>query len=198
MQEALLKYESAHHISMISDAVKIVAELMALSARTAPKGRGQDSIVIRVLDEGDLRELAKEMRRLGEARGLKFFLRDAGNIEKSEACLLIGSKSADNVGLNCRGCGFATCKEMHEAQNSSKSNEPNKLFSGPNCIIKMADLGIALGSAAKTASLHNVDNRIMFSAGVAALSLNLLEGCLVAYALPLKASGKSIYFDRPA
>jgi uncharacterized ferredoxin-like protein len=38
----------------------------------------------------------------------------------------------------------------------------------------------------------------MFSAGVAALSLNMLEGCLVAYALPLKASGKSIYFDRPA
>ena len=73
-----------------------------------------------------------------------------------------------------------------------------KPFHGPNCVIKMADLGIALGSAAKTASLHNVDNRVMFSAGVAALSLGWLEGCSVAYGLPLKASGKSIYFDRPS
>jgi uncharacterized ferredoxin-like protein len=77
-------------------------------------------------------------------------------------------------------------------------NELEKPFRGPNCIIKMADLGIALGSAAKTASMHNVDNRIMFTAGVAALSLGWMEGCLVAYGLPLKASGKSIYFDRPA
>ena len=183
---------------MTSKAVEIVAELMALSARTAPKGRGQDSIATRVLAEGDLQDLAMEMRRIGEARGLKFFLRDAGNIEKSDACLLIGSKSAAFVGLDCGGCGFATCKEMLEAQNSSRSKELNRLFSGPNCIIKMTDLGIALGSAAKTASIHNVDNRIMFSAGVAALSLNLLDECLIAYALPLKASGKSIYFDRQA
>jgi len=183
---------------MTSKALEMVAELMALSARTAPKGRGQDSIVIRVLVDSELQELAKEMRRLGEVRGIKFFLRDAGNVERSDACLLIGSRSGDSVGLDCGGCGFSTCKEMREAQNDFKSKEPNKPFSGPNCIIKMTDLGIALGSAAKTASIHNVDNRIMFSAGVAALSLNLLEGCLVAYALPLKASGKSIYFDRPA
>jgi uncharacterized ferredoxin-like protein len=74
--------------------------------------------------------------------------------------------------------------------------QPEKLFHGPCCAIKLTDLGIALGSAAKTASLHNVDNRIMFSAGAAALSKKLLPGSMVAYALPLKASGKSIYFDR--
>ena len=87
---------------------------------------------------------------------------------------------------------------MLEAQKQFPGKELEKPFHGPNCIIKMADLGIALGSAAKTASLHNVDNRVMFSAGVAALSLGWLEGCSVAYALPLKASGKSIYFDRPS
>jgi uncharacterized ferredoxin-like protein len=182
---------------MTFKAVEMVAELMALSARTAPKGRGQDSIVIRVVIGKELVELSKELRRLGEARGIKFFLRDAGNLEKSEACLLLGSKAADSVGLDCGGCGYATCKKMQEAQKPFRENEPDKPFHGPNCVIKMTDLGIALGSAAKTASLHNVDNRIMFSAGVAALSLNWLEGCSVAYALPLKASGKSIYFDRP-
>jgi uncharacterized ferredoxin-like protein len=179
-------------------AVEIVAELMALSARTAPKGRGQDSIVIRVVTGKDLEALSGEMSRLGEARGIKFFLRDAGNLEKSDACLLIGCRAADSAGLDCGGCGYATCNEMRQAQERFLDEKPKMPFHGPNCAIKMADLGIALGSAAKTASLHNVDNRIMFSAGVAALFLNWLEGCCVAYGLPLKASGKSIYFDRQA
>jgi uncharacterized ferredoxin-like protein len=197
-KEASYKYESTYPLFMTFKAVEMVAELMALSARTAPKGRGQDSIVIKVVAGKELAELSKELRRLGEARGIKFFLRDAGNLENSEACVLIGSKASGIVGLDCGGCGFSNCKEMLEAQKTFREKEAEKPFHGPNCIIKMADLGIALGSAAKTASLHNVDNRVMFTAGVAALSLNWLEGCIVAYGLPLKASGKSIYFDRPA
>ncbi len=175
-------------------AVEMVAELMALSARTAPKGRGQDSIVIRVAVGDDLKKLAGEMRSLGEITGMKILLRDAGNMEQSDACVVIGCKGADVAGIDCGGCGFATCKEMLSAQEAFASQK--KPFHGPNCAIKMADLGIALGSAAKTASLHNVDNRIMFTAGASALSLGWLEGCNVAYGLPLKASGKSIYFDR--
>jgi len=182
---------------MTLKAVEMVAELMALSARTAPKGRGQDTIVIRVVAGKELEELGGELRRLGEAGGIRIFLRDAGNLEKSDACVLLGSKASGSLGLDCGGCGFATCKEMLEAQKQFRDKKPEKPFHGPNCVIKMADLGIALGSAAKTASLHNVDNRVMFTAGVAALSLNWLEGCRVAYGLPLKASGKSIYFDRP-
>jgi uncharacterized ferredoxin-like protein len=183
---------------MTSGAVEMVAELMALSARTAPKGRGQDSIVIKVIAGEELQMLSRELRRLGEARGIKFYLRDAGNLEKSEACVLLASKVQDHVGLDCGGCGFATCLDMLQAQKQFLEKGLEKPFGGPNCVIKMADLGIALGSAAKTASLHNVDNRVMFSAGVAALSLGWLEGCSVAYGLPLKASGKSIYFDRPS
>ena len=175
-------------------AVEMVAELMALSARTAPKARGLDSIMVRVVSGEDLARLAGEVRRLGEALGMKFLLRDAGNLEQSDACVLIGCRGTDFVGLDCGACGYSTCKEMIAAQGETR--EKKKPFSGPNCAIKMTDLGIALGSAAKTASLHNVDNRIMFSAGVGALSLGLLEGCGVAYGIPLKASGKSIYFDR--
>jgi uncharacterized ferredoxin-like protein len=177
-------------------AVEIVAELMALSARTAPKARGTDSIIVKVVAGEDLRSLAKEMDRLGEARAFKSLLRDAGNMEQSDACVLIGSKGNSIAGLDCGGCGYATCQEMLEAQKGLDSQD--RPFHGPNCAIRMADLGIALGSAAKTASLHNVDNRIMFTAGVGALSLGWLEGCNVAYGIPLKASGKSIYFDRPS
>ncbi|MCX6675652.1 MAG: DUF2148 domain-containing protein, partial [Methanothrix sp.] len=154
---------------MSSKAIEMVAELMALSARTAPKGRGLDSIVIRTVIGKELKELAEEVHRMGMARGLKFLIRDAGNLEQSDACVLIGCIGIDNVGLDCGGCGYGTCKEMRDAQEIFKGKD--KLLHGPNCAIKMADLGIALGSAAKTASLHNADNRIMLSAGVGALSL---------------------------
>ena len=178
-------------------AVEMVAELMALSARTAPKGRGQDSIETVILCGDRLQELADEMRKMGRARGLNFFLRDAANVEKSDACLVIGLRG-ESVGLDCGGCGHITCQKMHDAQRDFLEKQPEKLFHGPCCAIKVTDLGIALGSAAKTAGLHNVDNRIMFSAGAAALSNKMLQGCLMAYALPLKAGGKSIYFDRTA
>lgn len=168
---------------------------MALSARTAPKGRGIDSMVIKVMTGKDLLRLAGEIKRLGEARGIKFFIRDASNIEQSDACVLIGADGKGFVGLDCGGCGYPKCRDMLEAQ--EKNGLEGKPFRGPNCVIKMADLGIALGSAAKTASLHNVDNRIMFSAGVGGLALGWMQGCNVAYGIPLKASGKSIFFDRP-
>ncbi|MDG6256157.1 MAG: DUF2148 domain-containing protein [Methanomicrobiaceae archaeon] len=175
-------------------AVVVVARLMELAARTAPKGKGTDVLVTQVISGDELGTLARAMRAFGEERGFSFFLRDAGNIEDSDACLLIGAKGRVHTGLNCGGCGYATCEEMIAAPvTPAQGGIP---FSGPNCVIRMADIGIALGSAVKTASIHNVDNRIMYSGGVGALMLGWLEGCTVAYAVPLKASGKNIFFDR--
>ena len=178
---------------MTKGALETVAELMEIAARTAPKGRGFDSITIKIMKGEDLKKLSAEMRRQGEIRKLKFFLRDAGNIEQSDACVLIASQKEGVVGLDCGACGFATCNEMLERQ---KVDSMDKTFRGPNCIVKITDLGIALGSAVKTASLHNIDNRIMYTVGVSALSLGWLEGCSVAFGIPLKVSGKNIYFDR--
>jgi uncharacterized ferredoxin-like protein len=56
-------------------------------------------------------------------------------------------------------------------------------------------MGIALGSAVKTASLLNIDNRIMYRAGVAAREMGLIDADFV-MGIPLSATGKSIYFDR--
>jgi len=53
----------------------------------------------------------------------------------------------------------------------------------------------ALGSAVKTASILNIDNRIMFSIGVAAIKLGLIDSD-IAFGIPLSISGKNIYFDR--
>lgn len=176
-------------------AAGMVADLMVLSARTAPKGKAIDSISAVVKTGDELTSLAEEMKRIGERDEMGFFIRDAGNIASSDACVIIGCEGGTILGLNCGGCGYATCKEMADAWKERDQAQP---FSGPNCIIKMADLGIAVGSAVKTASIHNLDNRVMYSAGVAALSLGWLPGCSVAYAIPVRAAGKNIYFDRKA
>ncbi|WP_292517992.1 ferredoxin domain-containing protein [Methanoculleus sp.] len=175
-----------------SDAVETVARLMALSARTAPKARGIDVIRTMIITGEERNVLAGAMREFGERHNAGFFIRDAGNVAASDACLLIGSLLDDAAGLDCGACGYATCAEMLDAQRQ----RPATPFCGPNCAVRMTDLGIAIGSATKTASIHNVDNRVMYSVGVGALALGWLEGCGVAYGIPLRASGKNIFFDR--
>ena len=175
------------------EAVRTIVNLMAVSARTAPKGKGIDTIMIRALYGHELAELSREMEATGVKIGFSFFLRDAKNIAAASACLLIGCRGNEHLGLNCGGCGFSTCAEMNEA---FQERRQDTLFQGPVCAIRMADLGIAVGSAVKTAQIHNADNRVFFSAGVAALSMGLLPGCTTAYAIPLSFTGKNIFFDR--
>ncbi|HUH79412.1 MAG TPA: DUF2148 domain-containing protein [Methanoregula sp.] len=177
------------------DAVVTVAGLMALAARTAPKGKGIDTIFIRVVSGKELRELAKRLDSLGNERGIGFFRRDAGNLAGSDVCVLIGARGSSAAGIDCGGCGFLSCAEM-AAEFSTRTGKP-AFFAGPNCAVRMADLGIAVGSAVKTAQIHNVDNRVMYSAGVAAMDLGLLgPDCTAAYGIPLSATGKNIFFDR--
>jgi uncharacterized ferredoxin-like protein len=60
---------------------------------------------------------------------------------------------------------------------------------------KLVDLGIAVGSAVKVASDLNVDNRIMYSIGVAAKQMGLLDSEEI-QGIPLSVTGKNIFFDR--
>jgi uncharacterized ferredoxin-like protein len=176
-----------------SDAVKSVAGLMALSARTAPKAVGLDSIKFEVLTGKDQDKLANQMIKTGKELAIDFFKINGEQVKVSDATLLIGVEGHIPLGANCGGCGDATCAEMIKAGKAGKDKK--SLYPGPNCVLKISDLGIAVGSAVKTAGIHNVDNRIMFSAGVVALKMELLKGCSVAYGIPLKASGKNIFWD---
>ena len=54
---------------------------------------------------------------------------------------------------------------------------------------------IALGSAVKVASELNVDNRIMYSIGRAAMKMELLKADEI-QGIPLSIKGKNIFFDR--
>jgi uncharacterized ferredoxin-like protein len=60
--------------------------------------------------------------------------------------------------------------------------------------LKLIDLGIAIGSAVKIASIFNIDNRIMYSVGVAAEEMGIIEGTILG--IPLSVKGKNIFFDR--
>jgi len=60
---------------------------------------------------------------------------------------------------------------------------------------KLIDLGIAVGSAVKVASELNVDNRVMYSVGLAAMKMGLLKADEV-QGIPLSVKGKNIFFDR--
>ena len=161
-----------------------VAELMMAAARTAPKACGVDCIETLVLDGEDKDKLTAVMREIGKAQGKAFFIRDAGNVDASHCIVLIGADVSPR-GLNCGLCGMENCAA---AKNG-----------GIPCLMSVNDLGIAGGSAASVAMDHRIDNRMLFSAGMAALKLKLFpDKVKVCFGIPLATSGKNIFFDRPA
>ena len=167
------------------------AELMMVSCRTAPKSGGVDDVEM-ILVTGDEKDrIAAEMEKIAGERKIDGFNRDAENVKRSEALLLVGVNGRKNFGLSCGACGHSTCEEFNRAAAVRGLD-----FEGPSCVFKMLDLGIALGSAVKSASDLNVDNRIMYRAGTAAKRLGYLSASSVVMGIPISASGKSIYFDR--
>ena len=168
--------------------LRIVADMMVLAARTAPKSVGKDFAVIRVVDGDDVRALAAKMLEFGQQTGKKNFDRDGMNVAASDVVVLIGIKDAQSLGLNCGACGVDICELL-------PINTVEEEFRGPQCAYRLLDMGIALGSAVKTASILNADNRIMYRAGVVARQMGLIEADFV-MGIPLSATGKSIYFDR--
>ncbi|MEM4718069.1 MAG: DUF2148 domain-containing protein [Desulfurococcaceae archaeon] len=156
----------------IKNAVLRAAELMVVSAKTAPKARGVDNVVSLVITDKDvLEKLAVKMEELSLLHG-DFFKRDAACIRKSDAVVLIGCKIVD-----------------------IKLKKTNETELDPNLVNSIINLGIAIGSAVKIASMLNIDNRIMYTAGLAARELGLLSADIV-YGIPLSVKSKNIYFDR--
>ena len=168
------------------------ARLMLVSARTAPKSGGVDDIFTVIVSEAEKERLGDEMENIGKERQIAAFQRDARNVRDSALVVLIGVKGNKKLGFNCGACGYVSCDEFEKTEKKDGQD-----FVGPTCVFKSLDLGIALGSASKTASMLNVDNRIMYRIGTAAKRLNMLPESTVIMGIPLSAKGKSIYFDRP-
>jgi uncharacterized ferredoxin-like protein len=170
----------------MSNGLRLVAELMCIAARTGPKSAGQDFIVTQIMEGEDCQKLGEAMMRFGQRTGKHNFDRDGINVKDSAVVVLIGLKNAKALGLNCGACGEEQCLQPNTFQGE---------FQGPQCAFRLLDMGIALGSAVKTAGMLNVDNRIMYRAGVVAREMGFIDADYV-MGIPLSATGKSIYFDR--
>jgi uncharacterized ferredoxin-like protein len=135
------------------------------------------------------------MRTRGRERKEQIWFRDAAVAEAVDAILFVGLKDWYPPVYDCGACGYATCAEFLEATKALREASEPFEFKGPQCNLRDIDLGIAVGSAAKTASILGVDCRCQTRVAVAARKLRLIQAD-VAVALSLSMTHKSIGFDR--
>ncbi|MFH0839110.1 MAG: DUF2148 domain-containing protein [Candidatus Omnitrophota bacterium] len=165
------------------EALLIVAKLMCVAARTAPKARGVDNIVTKIISGKQKIRLIERMEKIGIKENKPSFVRDAENLKVASYVVLIGTKIKPMGLTYCNFCGFEGCEQatLHNAV----------------CAFNTIDLGIAVGSAVSTAIDNRADNRVMYSAGINALELGFLgKDVKVALGIPVSASGKNPFFDR--
>jgi len=185
------------------ETVQQVAKLMIAAAITAPKSGGQLfmrgaplSIETVILDNKQtLHTLATWMRARGRERREAIWFRDAEVAENLDCVVFIGLKDWYPPVYDCGACGYATCAEFLEATKGLRDTSESFEFKGPQCNLRDIDLGIAVGSAAKTASMNNIDCRCQTRIAVAARKSGLIDAD-VAVALSLSLTHKSLGFDR--
>ena len=187
---------------MRADIVRSVGQLCAAAAVTAPKSGGQLFLkgkplfveTVLVDDRPTLKRLADWMRARGKERLQEIWFRDAAMAERIDGVLFIGLKGWYPPIYDCGACGYATCAEFMEATKKLRQASDGFEFIGPQCNLRNIDLGIAIGSAAKTASLNNVDTRCQTRIAVAARKLGLIQA-EVAVALSMSVTHKNVGFD---
>ncbi len=190
---------------MFKEAVRHVAKLCAVAAMTAPKSGGQlflkgakPFIETEIVDDPEtLARLAGWLRDRGARLKKPIWFRDADVAEKLDLVLFIGLAKWYPPVYDCGACGYATCAQFLKAVSVQRQKEEMDEweFPGPICQIRCIDLGIAVGSAAKIASLNNVDTRCQTRIAAAARHLGIIEAD-IAVGLSMSVSHKNIFFDR--
>jgi uncharacterized ferredoxin-like protein len=146
-------------------------------------------------DRATLNSLAEWLRARGKERREAIWFRDAEAAEAIDAVLFVGLADWYPPVYDCGACGYATCAEFMQATKELRRDSDELEFVGPQCNLRDIDLGIAVGSAAKTASIHSIDARCQTRIAVAARKLGLIRAD-VAVALSLSLTHKAIGFDR--
>lgn len=185
------------------ETVRQVAKLMAASAITAPKSGGQlflagkhNFIETVIIEDPVIRhDLAEWMRARGKERREQIWFRDAEVCEAIDAVLIVGIADWYPPNYDCGACGYATCAEFLHATNQLRAESAELEFAGPTCNLRDIDLGIAIGSAAKTAAIHSIDCRCQTRVAVAARKLGIINSD-VAVGLSLSMTHKAVGFDR--
>ncbi len=164
--------------------VDIIAKLMSISAITAPKAEDISFIDIQPLDEAEKEILAEELFQMAEEDEEYSHIGEI--IIESDKVILMGLNEHPPFGLDCQACGFKDCDEFSKIKKED-------IFKGPNCAYRLLDLGIAIGSALKTADYNNVEADILIKAGLAAKNIGLSTSNIV-MAVPIYLQGSNIFF----
>jgi uncharacterized ferredoxin-like protein len=188
------------------DALRQVAKLCATAAMTAPKSGGQlflkdgkpfiETVIVE--DKPTLSRLAEWLRARGNKLREPIWFRDADTAEKLDLVLFIGLAKWYPPLYDCGACGFQTCGEFTKNATERRATAPDVNdweFAGPICQMRCIDLGIAVGSAAKAASMNNIDTRCQTRIASAARHLGIIEAD-IAVALSMSVTHKNIFFDK--
>ncbi len=189
---------------MFLESLRHVAQLCAVAAMTAPKSGGQlflkggapfiETVIVE--DRPTLERLAAWLRARGERLREAIWFRDADTAETLDLVLFIGVAGWYPPQYDCGACGYATCAEFLKARPAHQTAAAADWeFAGPVCQLRCIDLGIAVGSAAKAASLNNVDTRCQTRIAAAARHLGVIKADL-AVALSMSVTHKNIFFDK--
>ncbi|MCX8043305.1 MAG: DUF2148 domain-containing protein [Desulfobacterota bacterium] len=161
-----------------------IAQDMIIAARTAPKGKGVDSLCACIVTREEIPALRDKMLELYEKTQAPVFRINGEDIMKAACIVVLGARDL-SLGLkHCGFCGYTNCAER---EGSGKGR----------CAFVVGDLGIAIGSAVAVAADRRVDTRIMYSIGYTMIHFKMLPPeVIVAHGIPLSASSKNPFFDR--
>ena len=183
-------YAETREADMVRDVNDIKDEVLKQQVRelmnrmlTAPKAKGLDDVRVIYVDGEDILRLAAFMKEWGGKNNRQGFIRDSANAEKAAAIVVLGAKKVF-MNLDCAMCGAKNCQEAQSKD--------------INCIFPVCDMGIAVGSGVSLAMEMGLDNRVMYSIGLAAVKTGLFNdpAIRVAMGVPFSVASKNIFFDR--
>ena len=141
-----------------------------------------------------------QIRRLPVDQALSGFEKDEAGLTEEEALLeTTRCLKCDQVGFDCGGCGFKTCREaVINCQNrlNETGGEPwGWLMKGPSCIWRTMELGISIDWAAAAVHRMNVENRIGMIPATAFMRMGYMEGCTLVTVIPVGPCREHWYFS---
>ena len=92
------------------------ANLMVVSAQTAPKSGGVDDILTAIVYGAEVGALAADMEKLAVERKIERWSKQAQEIKGAEAIVLIGVRGAKRYVTNCGACGYKSCDDFEKAE----------------------------------------------------------------------------------
>ena len=141
-----------------------------------------------------------EIQRLPVKKALAGFDKDEKGLTEKEALIeTTRCLKCDQVGFDCGGCGFRTCREaVINTQNrmNETGGEPwGWLMKGPSCIWRAMELGISIDWAAAVAHRLNVECRVGMIPATLFMRMGYMQGCTLVTVLPIGPCKEHWYFS---